>query len=207
MKESFGRLDTSLFSRNNESQTGIVLNLYLKWNCKDENGNQLTDGIGVGYYGGSTDGYYALTSKGFDTIITSSINYCMMPSDTTYVVIIDPSQGIQEKRYPISRKIPPGDVERFHIMIGSTTSSYLNIKFAFHIDESEVIESEPFDIKIWKPRNSRLNHEYKDGEHIDRHLAELKEKNQTDSLAYWERDSLMRLQKQKNAYPFTKPNK
>jgi hypothetical protein len=64
------------------------------------------------------------------------------PSDTTYGAIIDPSVGPYEKKYPISRKIAPGDVERFHIMVGSSMSCHLQVRFKFFIDQTTVIESE-----------------------------------------------------------------
>jgi Tfp pilus assembly protein PilF len=83
-------------------------------------------------------------------------------SDTTYGVIIDPSKGSYEQKYPISRAIPPGDVERFHIMVGASMSCYLQIRFKFFIDEATVIESGIFDIHIWNPRKSGWHHEYTD---------------------------------------------
>ena len=90
------------------------------------------------------------------------VNYAPLMSTVTYITIIDPSKGPHEQTYPISHKIPPGDVERFHIMIGSPMSCHLTLQFMFSIDKAKIIKSEEFDVEIWNPRNSGWQNYYKD---------------------------------------------
>jgi len=96
-----------------------------------------------------------LTTSGFEKVSYPDLRgYMLIPSDTTYGAIIDPLKGAHEGMYPVSRKIPPGDVDRFHIMVGSPVSCYLQIRFKFFIGLDTVIESEAFDVQIWNPRNA-----------------------------------------------------
>ncbi len=95
-----------------------------------------------------------LTEIGFEKVsYRDHRGYMLLPSDTTYGAIINPLKGTRERMYPVSRKIPSGDVDRFHIMIGSTMSCYLQIRFKFFIGRDIVVESEAFDIQVWNPRN------------------------------------------------------
>jgi hypothetical protein len=91
-------------------------------------------------------------------------------SDVTYSTIIDPSKGSHKRVYPISRTIPSGDVERFHIMVCSPMSCYLRLQFEFFVDQLKVVQSEVFDINIWNPRNSGWHKAYKDGVELSRQL-------------------------------------
>ena len=95
-----------------------------------------------------------------------------MKSEVTYGTIVDPSKGPHEQAYPISRKIPPGDVERFHIMIGSPMSCHLKIQFKFFIDQTQVIESDIFDIDIFNPVNSQWHHLYPDAISMNRNFED-----------------------------------
>ncbi len=135
-------------------------------------------------------------------------------SDTTYITIIDPLKGSQELIYPISRKIPSGDIERFHIMIGSPMSCHLHIQFKFFIDQSKIVESEEFDIHIGNARDSRWHFKYKDGTELYRNLDELIREEEAASNNYWleERfnleDEILRIEKESiireaSNYPFT----
>jgi len=135
-------------------------------------------------------------------------------SDATYISIMDPSIGPHEKIYPISRKIPPGDVERFHVMIGSPMSCRFLIRFKFHIDQSKVIESEMFFINIWNPIGSHWDNKYKDGEELHREL-EMMQRLASGIQPAWEqneeafrdlqreaKEALKGLQKKALNYPF-----
>lgn len=94
-------------------------------------------------------------------------------SDVTYSTIIDPRKGSHKRIYPISRTIPSGDVERFHIMVCSPMSCYLRLQFEFFVDQLKVVKSEVFDINIWNPRNSGWHKAYKDGVELSRQLDKL----------------------------------
>jgi hypothetical protein len=134
---------------------GLSLNaMDASWQCKDSQ-----------YKGKeqiSTRGNINLTELGFEESLMFLTQYSISYSDATYGAIIDPSRGPYERKYPISRKIPPGDVERFHIMVGSPMSCYLQVRFKFFIDQTRIIESEMFDINIWNPRNSQWHLQYTD---------------------------------------------
>ena len=94
------------------------------------------------------------------------------PSGLTYSTIIDPLKGSHERLYRMSRQIPPGDIERFHIMAGSPMSCHLLIQFKIFVDATEVIESEVFEVNIWNPRNSQWDYGYKDREELKRDIDE-----------------------------------
>ena len=149
---------------------GIKLQpLYVKWSSKgDEN---------IKYEGeenvASSDsmGDYVLIENGF---FKTSNWYAGggAPSGLTYSTIIDPLKGFHERLYPMSRQIPPGDIERFHIMVGAPMSCHLLIQFKIFVDAAEVIESEVFEVNIWNPRNSQWDYGYKDREELKRDIDE-----------------------------------
>lgn len=137
------------------------------WDCTDERGerHQGTESIWSLF----SETQIALTSSGFVSYWRGSgIHEMRMPSYVTYIAIIDPSKKSHEREYPISRKIPPGDVERFHIMVGSPASCHLRIKFKFFVDKHGVVESEEFDIHVWNPKNSGWHKDYADGAELSR---------------------------------------
>jgi len=111
-------------------------------------------------------------------------SYYPKDSYVTYCAIIDPSAGKHERSYAISREIPPGDVERFHIMIGSSKSSHLRMRLKFYVDKNKIIQSEEFELKIWNPRNSYLNEYYEDGDMMLRSLNILEQNSDTVNLNF-----------------------
>jgi PDZ domain len=125
---------------------------------KDEHGVEHHSSNGFSINGLSM---FTLTSNG--TFLERHLTHMgVAESDTTYVVVVDPLKGTHKRKYSISRKIPPGDIERFHIMIVSRMSCQLQIKFIFNVDKAKVVESEEFDVSIWNSRNSQLHFPYKD---------------------------------------------
>jgi hypothetical protein len=119
-------------------------------------------------YGVVSD-WIALTPEGFVEFRTWPCPAEPALSSITYISLIDPSRGPHERVYRMSRKIPPGDVERFHIMVGASKSCHLRIKFRFFIDKESIVESEEFEMHVWLPRNqqSRLR-TYIDGSEVQR---------------------------------------
>jgi hypothetical protein len=81
---------------------------------------------------------------------------------------VDPVLGTQERVYPIARVIPPGEAERFHILIGATRSATLRLRLKFWIGKDAIVTSDGFIVHIWNPDGSTLNDHYKDGEHLSR---------------------------------------
>jgi hypothetical protein len=129
------------------------------WRCEDER-KVIRQGIESVRLPGH--GKIILTNRGF-MFDRARVMYRIALSYVTYITIIDPSNGAHERIYPISHKIPPGDVERFHIMIGSSKSCDLRIKFKFSLDAKKIVESEEFNLELWNPKNSRLHSKYHDG--------------------------------------------
>ena len=99
----------------------------------------------------------------------------IFPSTVTFVALVEPSIGSHKKEYPLSRQIPSGEPERFHIMVGATKSCKLQARFSFSIDSSDVVYSDVFSIEIWNPRNSGWDAEYVDGSEVPRLLSEAEE--------------------------------
>ncbi len=174
------------------------------WSCRDDNGTEYQNQVNI--QGFDNEGNYILIENGF--FKTSNIRsgggaY----SDIMYVSIIDPSKGIQEKTYSISRQIPSGDVERFHIMIGSPMSCRLSTQFQFFSDQTDIVESEKFGIELWNPRNTQWHYPYRDDDRLRRDI----EQRQADIAKYSnERDKelalpeIVKLKQQMSIYPFTK---
>jgi len=129
-------------------------------------------------------------------------------SELTYSTIINPLEGSHEQSYRMSRQIPPGDIERFHIMIGAAKSCHLLIQFKVYVNKSTIIESEVFDLNIWNPRNSGWHYGYKDGEELKRDLEKQQNlinsdrmSNDSKEFAQAVLDSLRQLA---SNYPFVK---
>jgi len=124
-----------------------------------------------------------LDSWGRDFLLTANEFIVLQPpvfcsakeSDITYTSVINlMQQEPQELVYPISRKISQGDVERFHIMIGSSMSVKLRLRFKFSIDKDKSVESEEFEIYVWNPKSSRWANRYRDGDGLRRDLDDNK---------------------------------
>jgi len=140
---------------------------------------------------------FFLTKIGFIASQTHDANVSLAISDTTYVSVIDPKQQeSQELVYPISRKIPPGDVEHFHIMIGSSMSAKLRLRFKFSIDKDKSVESEEFEIHVWNPKDSKWAEKYRDGDGLRRDLD-----NKERLLAKEQRENEQCLKRQKEKQP------
>lgn len=166
------------------------------WTCKNDNVNTDTNNAKVRKF----NNFY-LVEDGFKEDFLSGAG---LISEVTYSAIIDASKGSQERVYSISRKIPPGDVERFHIMVGSPTSCHLQLKFVFHVDKSTIIESDMFDVHLWNPRNSGWNYQYKDGEELKGDIDQWQNGSPSPHLYPWEPEKLTSLKEQLENYPFIK---
>lgn len=194
ISKSFTNIDDEYSRHRSEQPTqGIIINgINVSWNCTDQNGknHQGQNNIRLSWAA------IALTAEGFTTIHYPPPSACVMPSDITYITMIDSTAGSHERLYPISRKIPPGDVERFHIMVGSKMSCHLKVKFRFFIDKKDVVESDEFNIHIWNPRNSWWGSDYEDG-------SELKNKKQRDDPPEYYQYRTRNLSEQMASYPFS----
>lgn len=202
ISQQFTMLETKE-SHGQKPLQGVRLdNPHLIWTCKDEKGKQ-HQGEDIPRFA-FNEGYLALTSDGF-----LRINYLRIPapagSDVTYVSLIDPRKGAHERTYSISRKIPPGDIERFHIMIGSLLSCNLHLKFKFTIDKSKVIESEEFNLNIWNPRGQQIHPKYEDGSELQRKLQELQRKAKDNLINSWEKRELEDIERKAINFPFFDP--
>jgi hypothetical protein len=172
------------------------------WKSKDEKGKEYT---GKDWASPQDYDSIALTEGGFIGIprVPLHIQACLMNSDTTYVTIIEPAKGPHEVTYPISRRIAPGDVERFHIMVGASKSSKLRLQFKFYVDKDHIVQSEMFDVDVWNPKNSGWEKYYEDNsalsrEKIDREIDRLKKEAQGGKIDYW----LLKRKAQLSAIPF-----
>lgn len=83
--------------------------------------------------------------------------YMLVPSEPTFVAVLDPTLVPSSKTYSLSRKIPPGDVERFYITLAASRSAQVWVRFRFFIDESTVLVTQAFSVKLWCPRDCMLH--------------------------------------------------
>jgi hypothetical protein len=144
--------------------------LCIRWACKDtkgqsHEGNDLVDAPG--------DGMLILTRTGFAFIPTPPPCGAAAPHGPTFVAMIDPDRGPHERVYPMARQIPPGDVERFHIMVAAGKSCTLTMRFTFFVDKHSIVRSERFVVKVWNPRGTYWGHEYRDGAELEHDAAKM----------------------------------
>jgi len=150
-----------------------------------------------------TDEYYVRGKKmeigenGFQEIHHPPIRHQMAPSDEIYITYVDPDKLEKEIPYPISRKILSGDVERFHIMVGSNKSCKVSLRFVFKVDKSEIITSEVFEISIYNPIGSELNSEFKDGNMLKRDIQKMDKENKE-----LEKIQIKKMKRQLEHFPF-----
>ena len=100
-----------------------------------------------------------------------------MDSEVVFVSLIslDPTKIRNQVEYSISRKIAPGDVERFHVLVGSPMSCFLRLRFKILFGKSNSVESEIFDLHLWNPRNTQFELKYFDGDALSRRREQLAE--------------------------------
>lgn len=154
--------------------------------------------------------WIALTRTGFVEFIEPPPCAAAAGSDTTYISLIDPHEGPHERTYAMSRKVPPGDIERFHIMVGASKSCRLKLRFKFFVDKDTVVESDQFDIHIFLPRSQTWTlREYRDGSELarevdilKRQMAGLASHGQADYMADWRREKIQKLESQASTFPF-----
>lgn len=109
-------------------------------------------------------GHIYLNENGFE-YWPDNFCYSLAPSREAFISIIDltPAKTPYEKTYAISRQIAPGDVERFHVVLGATKSCKLAVRFKFYIDTKQVVVSNPIEISVYRPRNRQIPEVIKDG--------------------------------------------
>ncbi|RLI49373.1 MAG: hypothetical protein DRP09_20700 [Candidatus Thorarchaeota archaeon] len=140
------------------------------WSCIDQTGKRLEgkDSVQFPSHWGTQEFY--LTAKGefvqvFSMLIGGTGKEAGFDSDILYCTLLDTSKEVQRRIYPVSRRIPPRDLDRFHVMVACEKSCYVKLKFRFFIDDF-TIESDEYELHIWHPRNYTLLDGYKDGKVI-----------------------------------------
>lgn len=143
------------FGSNSAIPILVINHPQLTWESSDERNTQLGGNEVIG-------GFLYMSSVGFFYEAAIFCGAAMDPGPT-FCSIIDPALGPHVSTYAISRMIPPGEAERFHIVVGATRSCRLRVRFKFAVDKSKVIESDIFNIEIWNPRQSSYELDYIDG--------------------------------------------
>lgn len=170
---SFKRSDVIAGNEDIDSLRIPIESPQVKWSCHDAHGN-VKEGEDTAF---TAFEEIFLTAKGIRSVYVDPPRLCARDSDTTYCTVLDPSLGPHTRDYAISREIRPGDVERFHILVGACKSSKLRLRFIFSIDKHRKITSDEFHIEIWNPRDSRLRYDYVDGEELERQARKNKKEN------------------------------
>lgn len=140
---------------NNAIPIAVINHPQLTWECSDERNTRLSgDEVISGFLYMSSVGFF------YEAAVRCG---AAMDHGPTFCSVIDPALGPHVLTYPISRMIPPGEAERFHIVVGATRSCSMRVRFKFAVDKSKVIESKIFNIEIWNPRQSSFELDYIDG--------------------------------------------
>lgn len=101
-----------------------------------------------------TEGVLWIGSAGFRYDI-HWVSFGMPSGGDAYAVILDPDDR-GERNYRISRSIPPGDADRFHVLLASRMSGDYCLQLSFHANGVQVVESDPLWISLIHPRNAHL---------------------------------------------------
>ncbi|MBI4451384.1 putative DNA binding domain-containing protein [Candidatus Woesearchaeota archaeon] len=140
---------------------GVLLeDIAVQWQCNA--GGQAFTGIDRIYPGKAAitrDGFVIAACKGPRPA-------CGMASGATYVTGITLQPEPQTLEYPISRKIPPGDADRFHVLVGAPQSCRLKVRFRIKVDHAYEVCSDAFELHLWNPHNWALHECYNDGEEL-----------------------------------------
>jgi hypothetical protein len=178
-----------------------VTNLHASWTCRDDN-DEASKGVAevLSAPGGceiwlEPEGFLA----GSRSMLAGLNNASPAFSGGIYIAIIDPARGPHRRHYPLSRKIAPGDIERFHIMIGALRSCRLTLQFSFRIDKRKVVTSDEFDVDIWNPWRSGWEQIYHDGDELLPRIARLEVAARRGEGDWREHQNLTR---QAATYPF-----
>ncbi|MEO3744545.1 hypothetical protein [Plantactinospora sp. B5E13] len=84
----------------------------------------------------------------------------LTPSEAV-VAVLDPETETR-RGYPISRTIPPGEPDRFHVVITARRSGTYTVRVRFHTDADPVV-SPPLSVYLRRDRNQGLPEERLDG--------------------------------------------
>ena len=135
----------------------------VEWECEDETGQKYTGSSELKSKHG--DGFYLNIGSSSFTLKAYTNLANMEESQVTYISLLDIDSNVTKKEYPITHKITPWDIERFHIMIGATKSCFITVRFTFDIHRIGTVKSKDFIINIINPKNSYLSKEYRDGDY------------------------------------------
>lgn len=179
------------------------------WECSDDHGGIHHDTAQVESF---PNEHLVLTREGFvkvEEVEDAHLCKASAPSDATFVALLDPLRGLHQRSYPISRKIPPGDVERFHILVGAAMSCRLRLRFQFSVDKFGTVASDLFEVHICNSRGHQREQRYLDGDELSRATQELERKVQNGQADYWDRwqlerkqGQLARIRRGETDYPF-----
>jgi hypothetical protein len=185
--------------------SGIKLeDLYVTWSHRDEKGKKNSGKQEVYNWTGKV---FILTQNGFQAL-QQPHRGGGAPSDVTFSVILDSLEAPYEQLYPVTRQVPSGGIEHFHIMIGAPKSCHLRIRFKFFfdnasIDDNKVVQSSEFDVELWNPRSSEWHYFYKDKEELKRKLDEMQAIPVGDNFDFqWIQEEIRKIQQQLSNYPF-----
>jgi hypothetical protein len=139
----------------------IRLNMHVEYT--DQNGRQNSeDTVALTDFDRSmTEGVLWVGPSGFRYEV-HHVDFMLMPGRDAYAVILDP-QNADEREYRVSRSIPPGDADRFHVVLASRMSGDFTLRLSFHINGTQVVQSDPLKISLNRPRNARLPQGLSDG--------------------------------------------
>lgn len=213
-EKEIGRIDKALLNIDLLKGKTKLDKISVDWNCKAEDGRLLIDNVSYIDCSYEYSAYYSSTvyidKKGFiEATSYHHVSFCLRSPSEIYCVILDLSSRELKKQYPISREIAPGDIDRFHIMIGSDKSAKIELSFSFKIDQNIIINSDLFEINTWRPLNQKKYDYYIDGDIIKAQLEEKMVNIEKDELRDYEIERLkhrLDIIKSDSNYPFLTEN-
>ena len=140
-----------------------------EWNCSDIEGRSYREEE-------TLDANHrckiVITEEGFSYLPGEPAPEAEMPPGPTFCALIDPDRGPHTRSYPISRRIDPGDVERFQFY---GKSCFLDVRLAFDVDGRIRVESGVFELHIENRRDQQFHLRYRDGQEVLASVTEAQE--------------------------------
>jgi hypothetical protein len=132
----------------------IRLDIYTQYADQDGQGKSESTAALTSFDRSMTEGALWIGPNGFRYEV-HMVDFMMMPGGDAYAVILDP-ENPGDRNYRISRSIPPGDADRFHVVLASRMSGDFLLRLSFEINGAQVVQSDLIRISLNHPRNADL---------------------------------------------------
>jgi len=127
---------------------------------------------------------FGIGAEGFCYKYLTTIQARQLDSRQAYAVILDPRES-REHSYSISRIVPPGGADRFHVIVDARQSGDFNLRLTFQVNRSAQVSSGAISISLKEPRDSQRAIMLRDGASFELHDGRLVLGENPTDHAWW----------------------